>query len=411
MNASNAASSPGSRPEKFRIGMLPGLLQATWLEWQEDKVARLSAAFAYYTIFSIAPLIIIAITIAATVLGEKAASGQIQAQIQGAIGPEAAKTVQDMIEAASKARGTGVQASIIGVLVSLWGASNLFGQLQDSLNTIWEVTPKPSEGLWIMVRQRFLSFTMVLGLGFLLLVSLTASAIAMSFGTYVSDLVGIPPVSLQILNLSIAFVSTTVFFALVYKLLPDAEVEWRDVWIGALMTAVLFGIGRLLLSLWLGGGGTSSAYGAAGSLVVILLWVYYAAQILFFGAEFTQVFANRFGSKVRPSAHAMPATDGMREQQGLPRLGDLQATEIAQQALREGHQIRASEPINAAKSEPGKPKAAQVLARVLGKGEEGPGSSSHAKPRAKKADLDYLAGAFLGFATILLLAWRRNKSE
>lgn len=408
MNASNAASAP----EKFRFGMLPSLLQATWLEWQEDKVARLSAAFAYYTIFSIAPLLIIAITIAATILGEKAASGQIHAQIQDTVGADAAKTIEDMINAASKARGTGVQASIIGILVSLWGASNLFGQLQDSLNTIWEVVPKPSEGLWTMVRQRFLSFTMVLSLGFVLLVSLTASAIATSFGTYVSGLIGIPPISLQIINFVVALLSTTLFFALVYKLLPDAEVQWRDVWVGALMTAILFGVGRLLLALWLGRSGTSSAYGAAGSLVVMLLWVYYAAQILFFGAEFTQVFANRFGSKVVPSAHALPATDAMREQQGLPRLGELQATEVAQQAIREGHQIRNSEPIHAQKNQLGKLQApAQVLARALGKGQEpAPGSNpGSSKPAVAKADKDYLLGALLGFAAILLLARRRDE--
>lgn len=409
MNAPNAAASP----EKFRAGMILGLLQATWLEWQEDKVARLSAAFAYYTIFSIAPLVIVAITIAAIVLGQAGAREQVRAAVQENISPAAARAVLDMIDATVKARGTGVQASIIGIVVALWGASNLFGQLQDSLNTIWEVTPKPSQGLWNMVRQRFLSFTMVLGLGFVMLVSLVASAIATSFSGFVSARLGIPPVSLQVLNFAVALLSTTLFFAMVYKLLPDAEVQWRDVWVGAILTAILFGVGRLILALWLGSSGASSAYGAASSLVVMLLWVYYAAQILFFGAEFTQVFSNRFGSRVRPSSHALPATDTMREQQGLPRLGDLQATEIAEQAVRDGRSIRPSEPLHASKSQAGAPTGRlQVLGRALtGGSSEQSQAPAAAKPRVQKADRDYLAGAILGFAAILLLAWRRDKSE
>jgi len=408
MNASNAAA-----PEKFRVALIFDLMRATWLEWQEDKAPRLGAAFAFYTIFSIAPLLIIAIAIAAAVLGQKAAQGQIQQQIQGAIGPAAAKTVQDMIEATAKARGTGLRASILGILISLWGASNLFGQLQDSLNTIWEVTPKPSGGLWIVVRQRFLAFVMVLGMGLLLLATLLASAVVGSFGAYVSEHLGIPMVSLQVLNFVIALLSTTLFFACLFKVLPDAQVQWRDVGVGSILTAILFGVGRLGLGLYLGRSGVSSAYGAAGSLIVVLLWIYYAAQILFFGAEFTQVFANRFGSRVRPSSHAMPVTEAMREQEGLTRLGDLKATEIALDALRSGQPIKSrAVPVAASASgKQGKP-APQVLAGDTKPGDTKPGGAAHtpAKPRIEKADRDYLLGAALGFAAIVLLATRRDKS-
>ncbi len=405
MNASNAASAP----EKFRLALLFDLLRTTWMEWQEDKAPRLGAAFAFYTIFSIAPLLIIAIAIAAAVLGQKAASGQIQAQIEGNVGAAAAKTIQDMIEATSKARGTGLRASIIGLVVSLWGASNLFGQLQDSLNTIWEVTPKPSEGMWNMVRQRFLAFAMVLAMGLLLLATLVASTVVTSFGTYVSEHLGIPMVSLQVLNLGIALISTTLFFACMFKVLPDARVQWHDVWVGAILTAILFIIGRLVLGLYLGRSGVSSAYGAAGSLIVVLLWIYYAAQILFFGAEFTQVFANRFGSRVRPSPHAMPVTEAMREREGVPRLGDLQATEIALNAARSGNPIRdRAVPVQASANGKSSKSGPQVLADA-GNGASKPGSK--AKPRVQKADLDYLAGAALGFLAILFVATRRAKDE
>ena len=206
-------------------------------------------------------------------------------------------------------------------------------------------------------------------------------------------------------------VTTTLFFACVFKVLPDAEVQWRDVWVGAILTAVLFGVGRLVLGLYLGRSSVSSAYGAAGSLIVVLLWIYYAAQILFFGAEFTQVFANRFGSKVRPSAHAMPVTEAMREQEGLPRLGDLQATEIALEAARSGNPIHSrSVPAQPGKAGSANSKSpAQVLAGVGSKSSSK--GSGQPKPRIEKADRDYLMGAALGFVAIVLLATRRGQDE
>ncbi|OUL19662.1 ribonuclease BN [Nostoc sp. T09] len=281
------------------------LFQETFKEWSEDKASRLAAALAYYTIFSIAPLLIIVIAIVGAVFGEEAARGEIVRQIQGLVGRPGAEFIETAIQNANQPQ-TGTIASIISILVLLLGATGLFNELQDALNTIWEVKPKPGAGMNNMVRQRVLSFAMVLGIGFLLLVSLVVSAGLSALVTFFSNLVPGVDFIWQIVNFLLSFAITTVLFGLIFKVLPDVKITWGDVIIGASITSILFSIGRFLLGQYLGNGGFGSAYGAAGSLVVILAWIYYAAQILFFGAEFTQVYARRYGSGIRPTKNAVP---------------------------------------------------------------------------------------------------------
>jgi membrane protein len=201
----------------------------------------------------------------------------------------------------------------------LLGATGLFGQLQDALNTIWEVQPKPDRGIMGIIKDRFLSFTMILGVSFLLLVSLVISAALTFVNNYFSELLGGFTIVAQILNIVISIGVITLIFAMIFKILPDVEIAWNDVWIGALVTAVLFTIGRTLIGIYLGSTATTSAYGAAGSLIVILLWVFYSSQILFIGAEFTQVYARLQGSRIRPAENARALTETERAQQGAPR--------------------------------------------------------------------------------------------
>ncbi len=293
------------------------LLKQTFNDWNEDKAPRLAAALAYYTAFSLAPLLVIAIAIAGLVFGEEAARGQIVGQIGGLVGPEGAEAIESMVVGASKP-ASGIIASIIGVGTLLFGAAGLFGQLKDALNTIWEVQPKPGQGIMATIKQNFFSFTMVLGTGFLLLVSLVVSAVLSGVvGYFQGVLPGVDWLWL-VVNFLVGFAVTTAIFALIFKFVPDVEIAWGDVWLGAAATSLLFSIGRIALGWYLGNGSFSSSYGAAASLVVVLLWVYYSAQILFFGAEFTQVYARTHGSRIEPAPHAVAVTDEQRAQQGMP---------------------------------------------------------------------------------------------
>ncbi|HYF63704.1 MAG TPA: YihY/virulence factor BrkB family protein [Herpetosiphonaceae bacterium] len=292
-----------------------GLLKQTGKEWSEDKVPRLGAALAYYTVFAIAPLLIIAIGIAGLAFGAEAVRGQVASQLETLISPEAAEAINEMIKNASKP-SSGILATIIGFVTLLFGASGVFGQLKDAMNTIWGVAPRPGRGIMGIIKDRFLSFTMVLGIGFLLLVSLMVSAALSAFQKFVfGDSAGIV---LQIVNFVVSFGVITLLFAVIYKVLPDVKIAWRDVWIGAAVTALLFTVGKYLIGVYLGRSSTTSTFGAFGSLVVILLWVYYSAQILFFGAEFTQVYANQYGSHVVPDKDAVPVTEEARAKQGMP---------------------------------------------------------------------------------------------
>jgi membrane protein len=285
------------------------LLKDTVTEWTQDQVPLYAAALAYYTVFSLAPLLLIAIAIAGAIFGEEAAQGQIVGQIQGLVGRDGAEAIQTMLQNAQRPGSGGTIASIVGVVTLLFGASGVFGQLQQALNAIWNVKPKPERGWKNFIQSRFLSFAMVLVIGFLLLVSLILSAILAAisnvFGSMMPEFIAVG----QGLNFFISFAVITLLFASIYKFLPDVQVPWKNLWIGAAATALLFNIGRYLIGLYLGNSGIGSTYGAAGSFVVLLVWVFYSAQIILFGAEFTQVYSRYRGTPIRPSEHAVPVSE------------------------------------------------------------------------------------------------------
>lgn len=293
-----------------------GLLRDAFKEWSEDKASRLGAALAYYTIFSIGPLLVVVIAIAGQVFGEEAAQGRIVGAIQDVVGEGGADMIQGMIKSANQP-GAGIVAGSIGTITLLLGAAGLFGQLKDALNTIWEVMPKPGGGIIGAVKKNFLSFAMVLGTGFLLMVSLVVNAALAALGDFLSDTLPGGPLLWQVLNYGISLGVLTLMFAMIFKVLPDVKMPWSNVWIGALFTAVLFVLGQIGLGFYFGLSDPGSAFGVAGSLVLILVWIYYSAQILFFGAELTQVYAKQRGAPVTPSDHAMWITEEARAQQGL----------------------------------------------------------------------------------------------
>jgi membrane protein len=292
------------------------ILSATVSDWYEDRAQRLGAALAYYTVFALAPTIVIVIAVAALLLGHEAARDEILLQIHSLAGEQAAKAVEAMTKSARDpgASSTAIGLGLLTLVFALWG---VFGELQDALNTIWGVTPKPGRGVLDMIRQRFWSFALVVGTGFLLLVSLAISTWISILTKYFWYLLPLPAFALQAANIVVSFGVITVLFALTFKLLPDVEIAWRDVWLGAAVTALLFTVGKLLIGLYLGKSGVASAFGAAGSLVVILVWVYYSAQIIYFGAEFTKVWTRRRGSGFTPQETAVPVTAEARAEQGL----------------------------------------------------------------------------------------------
>lgn len=298
------------------------LLKETFSEWSADNATRLAAALAYYAVFSIAPLLIIAISVAGLVFGREAAQGEIANQLNGLIGPDGAGVVQEMLRNSSKP-ASGLAASLIGLALLLFGASGVTAQLKSSLDEIWEVPAPPSGGLWLMVRERLMSMTLILGVGFVLMVSLVVSAIVAAMGRYFNDRLPGSEAFIQAVELAASFAVITLMFMLIFRFVPDAKVEWRDVWLGAMVTALLFTAGKILIGLYLGKSSFASVYGAAGSLVIFLVWVYYSAQILFFGAELTQVYARAHGSKITPSwAAARTAGVGEKRTPSDRRRGD-----------------------------------------------------------------------------------------
>lgn len=291
------------------------LLKQTFNSYNEDKAPRLSAALAFYTIFSLTPLLVIITGVAALIFRQNTqeVSQQLVAQISETFNPQLADSIGQMLQnAPTPSLSAGIVTTIIGVATLLFGASNLFASLQDALNTVWGVKPRTDLGFMGVIRARFLSFAMILGVGFLLLVSLLLSAILAAATAFL----GVTWAA-QVVNFVVSFVVVTLLFALIFKILPDAQVQWHDVWIGAAITSLLFSVGKFALGLYLGRSSVTSAYGAAGSLVLLLLWVSYAAQILFFGAEFTKVYANKYGSKILPEANAEAVTPQARAEQGL----------------------------------------------------------------------------------------------
>jgi membrane protein len=282
------------------------LLKDTVVQWTEDDPFQLAAALSYYTLFSLAPLLVIVISVAGLAFSREAAQNQIVEALQDLVGRDSAQAIQGIVQNASSKPESGLFSSVLGLLILLVGAGGVVGQLQTSLNTIWGVAPKPGQGIWGFVRQRFISFGMVLGIGFLLVVSLAASALLTTFTQFAGDLLGTTAFHAHALDVVVSFLFVTALFAMIYKFLPDARIEWREVWVGASLTSFLFTIGKVLIGVYLGTSGVTSTYGAAGSLITVLLWVYYSSLIFFLGAEFTQVYAREYGSGVTPTENAQP---------------------------------------------------------------------------------------------------------
>ena len=283
------------------VKSLPSLLKETAAEWIADNAMRLAAALAYYTAFSLAPLLLAAISIAGLIFGGEAASGKIYAELGTAVGPSIAGAVQEMVAAASKP-STGITGTILAFALALFGASGVFGELMSSLNQIWGSEVEKGGGIMRWIRGRFLSIGMVMGVCFLLMVSMVTSSVLTAIGSF-----GIPglaggAVLLWILNQLLSLGVTTVLFSAMFKYLPATRIEWRDVWVGGAVTAVLFSVGKLGLEQYVARAAPASSFGAASALALLLVWVYYSAQIFLFGAEFTEVYARRLGSRFRHSA-------------------------------------------------------------------------------------------------------------
>lgn len=286
---------------------LVSTLKQSFSDWNDDNAPRLGAALAFYTILSISPLVILVIAIASLVFDRSNAQAHLLDQVQGLMGKEGRTAVESMLASGNKA-SSGVMATLIGLATLLFGASGVFGELRSALNTIWEADPKASAGIWGMLRERVFSFGMVFSVGFVLIVSLLASAGLAAVTKYLGGLVPFPPLLLEGFNFLVSFIGIAILFALILKYVPEAEVHWSDVRIGAIATALLFVVGKSLLGLYLGKASPGSAYAAAGSLVVLVIWIYYSAQIFFLGAEFTHVYAM--------ARRGVPETGGSKERQG-----------------------------------------------------------------------------------------------
>lgn len=283
------------------------LVKQAGAAWIDDYAPSMGAALSYYSVFSMAPLLLIVIAVAGLVFGEEAVRGEVFGQLQSVLGPDAAKAIEGLL-ASVRQPAEGVFATIVGLVVLFIGATAVFAELQDALDRIWRAPARDrSGGVWALIRARMLSFGMILGIAFLLMVSLVLSAAVAALGKWWGGAFGGGLVLLQVLNVVLGFALTTGVFAMIYKIMPRVKVQWRDVWLGAVVTALLFTIGRFLIGQYIGKSGIASGFGAAGSVVVILVWVYYSAQIFLLGAEFTWVYAKTFGSMRGRAAAAAPA--------------------------------------------------------------------------------------------------------
>ena len=280
------------------------LLKRAAAKWSEHKAPKMGAALAYYTALSLAPLVIILLSILSLVFGEGLARKELTSQVFQLMGQSGASTIAPILQS-SASKTSGIIGMAIGFITLLFGASGVFGELQDSLNRIWEVPPRTGDTFWATIKSRFLSFAMVFVIGFLLLVSLIISTAISGASQYLSHFTPGLEIVWQLLNMAVSFVVVSLLFAIIFRVLPDTKISWHDVWLGGALTALLFTIGKFLLGLYLGHAAIGSSYGAAGSLIVMLVWVYYAAQILFFGAEFTWVYSER-----RKTQKSQPPPDG-----------------------------------------------------------------------------------------------------
>jgi membrane protein len=280
------------------------ILRQTVTESLEDKLLRLSAALSYYAVFSLAPLLLIAVSIAGAVFGADAASGVLAQELEASMGREAAAAVQELVRNARKPSDN-LLAAVIGVSMLVFGAGGVFVQLQDALNTVWGLQLKPGTGVRGMIQDRLQSFSMVLGAGFLLLVSLALTTMLQGASALVAEIAPLHPMFWTLLSSVVSFLVVTLLFAAIFRVLPDADIAWSDVWLGAVATSVLFTIGKFGLSWYLGREATTSSYGSAGAFILILLWVHYSSLILLFGAEFTQVHAALRGRHITPNDRAV----------------------------------------------------------------------------------------------------------
>lgn len=286
------------------------LVKQTFAEWKQDEIPRLAASLAYYTAFALAPVLIIVIAVASLLFDSARVRAEMLEQMASLFGDSGAQLVGTMLDASARS-GASVVALVAGVATTLFAASGLFGELQAALNRVWEVRPREGRGILGLVKDRFISFTMVLGIGFMLLVSLVLAAALSALGKYASGVLPEWSALLQALNFVAGLAFTTVLFAMIFKVLPDIDLPWRAVWLGAAVTAGLFTVGRFLIGLYLGRSSVGSTYGAAGSLAIMLLWVYYSAQILLLGAEFTQVHARARGTwRPRTGARLLEGAPG-----------------------------------------------------------------------------------------------------
>ena len=295
------------------------LFKAAFSEWRNDKALRLGASLAYYTVFSMPPLLVIAVAVGGLFYGQEAVRDRVVEQFQGLLGKHGAEAIKTMITQASSLK-SGIIAAATGIGALIIGATAVFVELQDALNTIWGVKPEPKSNVTYLIKIRALSLLVVVGTGFLLLASLVLSAVLAAFGNHLRNLWSGPfalNYILQVADFVISIGVITLLFAMIFKVLPDAHIAWKDVWLGAAVTAILFSAGKLLIGLYLGKSPIESAFGGAGSLAILLVWIYYSSQTFFFGAEFTQVYANTYGSKIEPEQYARRITGPERAEQGL----------------------------------------------------------------------------------------------
>lgn len=392
--------------------------------WIDDYAPSMGAAISYYTVFSIAPLLIIVIAVAGFVWGREAVQGQIVDQLSGMIGKEGASGVQALIESANKPVH-GLIATIISIGILILGATTVFAELQSSLDRIWNVPPeKKASGLWATLRARVLSLGFILGLGFLLAVSLVFGAGVAAFGSWVNGVLPGWEVALQLINIVISLAISTVLFAMIFKLMPQAKISWRDVWVGAVVTAVLFEVGKSLIGLYIGKSGVTSSFAAAGSLVVLLVWVYYSAQIFLLGAEFTWAYAHGHGSLAGSEAPAAERHGGQAgEKSDTGAQESAAAGGKAGMVSPSGHGATRSE-IQPSNNEPVYRSAYPVpVANTADKVEEAykprdpgrrlasaPGKKVSRRPTLKQRAIAYGASVALDFALKLLLKKQAKKS-
>jgi membrane protein len=322
---------------------MTNLVKDTVKEWQKDQASRLAAALSYYTAFSLAPILVIVIAIAGLFGGREATQGLVMDQVANLIGEPGRAFVDSMIASAS-VKSTGLIATGLGLMSLLFGALGAFNELQYTLNRIWDVQAKPVKGMGASIKKfifsRLLSFSMLLGVGFLLLVSLVLSAALAALGNLVGNIPGFPEMALQILNFVVSLVLITALFALMFKIIPDIHIPWRSVWLGAFVTGLLFTLGKFLIGLYLGRSNAATTFGAAGSLALIMVWIYYSSQIVFLGAEFTQVYSNQFGTKPRPKSHAEVRGRKKEKWQGTELEGE------AEEAARRRESDSTAEPVH-----------------------------------------------------------------